>query len=58
MKLEHVYRELNRIVDCLALMSMMHDRGVQLYKEPPTQIKLILWEDIMGIVWSRRVPMN
>ena len=42
MKLEHVYREQNRATDCLTSMLMMHDRNVQLYQEPLTQIKQIL----------------
>ena len=29
-KLEYIYREQNKVVDCLASMSMMHDHGVQI----------------------------
>ena len=31
MKLDHVYKEHNRVADCLASMSMMRDLDVQLY---------------------------
>ncbi|KAK1568870.1 hypothetical protein Q3G72_029974 [Acer saccharum] len=54
----HIYRECNKVVDCLAGIGHSLDFGITLFEDPPPQISSALNNDAMGIPSARLVPSS
>lgn len=50
-----VYREQNRTADCLARQALNHKRGLRVYDQAPSDMKVYLQQDMKGAPIARRV---
>lgn len=53
----HIYREANRVADSLADLASSFDPGVHVLHQPPTSCSILLFDDIKGTKFPRRVVM-
>ncbi|KAK2662858.1 hypothetical protein Ddye_001432 [Dipteronia dyeriana] len=54
--IQHVYRESNRVVDCLAKLGHSLELGFSVFKDPPPQVAVVLDDDYKCLVIARLVP--
>ncbi|XVF67677.1 hypothetical protein PTKIN_Ptkin10aG0140800 [Pterospermum kingtungense] len=54
----HIYRECNRVADLLASRAVLHERGLHIVDIPSGTIQDALWDDVIGVAWSRRIPVR
>ena len=55
--IRHVYREGNRVADCLAKMGHSLELGVTYFADPPSQVSGLLENDAKGLALARNVPV-
>lgn len=53
----HVYREANKVADCLAGSGCSQDAGLVVYTHPPSSLVQLLHDDVMGVSTPKLVPM-
>ncbi|XVF81675.1 hypothetical protein PTKIN_Ptkin15bG0174300 [Pterospermum kingtungense] len=56
-QVSHIYRECNRVADLLASIVVTHARGLCVEENPPRVVQDALWDDIIGVAWSRRIAV-
>ncbi|KAK2634118.1 hypothetical protein Ddye_028910 [Dipteronia dyeriana] len=54
--IHHVYRESNRVADCLAIMGHSLDLGLTFFNTPPFEISGVLDDNVKGLAFARLVP--
>lgn len=54
-QLKHVFRESNRVADCLANEGIKLVRGLLVFNTPPSCVEDFLFSDVAGAVWPMRV---
>ncbi|KAJ1418140.1 Ribonuclease H domain [Sesbania bispinosa] len=51
----HTFREGNQVVDCLANLSHSRNLGLHMLSEPPGECSSLLWQDSIGVSFSRSI---
>ena len=57
-KLNHSFRELNRVADCLANIGVTHTVPCELFESPSPSVSKLVMEDIVGLAWPRVICRN
>ncbi|KAH1039205.1 hypothetical protein J1N35_040948, partial [Gossypium stocksii] len=54
-RIEHIFREGNRVVDGLASMSFSRPFGRYIFMQPPDEVLKLLHDNYSGMAWPRLV---
>ena len=55
MKFDHVYREANRVAECLANLARSFAQGVHVLDTPPARCRDLIFSDCTGISFPRSI---
>lgn len=54
----HIYKECNRVANCLESKGLKLARGLHGLEAPPPYVTRVLLYDDLCTTWPRRVPLN